>query len=76
MNKQRRLALGDIKGQLSAIKDAINTIMEEEEAAFDAMPESLQPGEKGQASEAAISSMEDAASSLDEAIDHLETATA
>lgn len=43
----------------------------EEEDAFDNMPESLQDGERGEAMQEAISAMEDADSSIQDAIDYL-----
>lgn len=72
MNAQRRKALADLMDRLTPlaatitdIKDALETIRDEEQEAFDNMPEGLQQGDRGQA-------MEEAISTLDSAIDDLE----
>ena len=88
MNNARRKTLGDLadelrnlSGQYDDIKTQIETVRDEEQEAFDNMPESLQGGEKGQLAEAAIEAMDEAIgsieaidSSLDDAIGSLETA--
>jgi len=72
MNAQRRKALADLMDRLTPlaatitdIKDALETIRDEEQESFDNMPEGLQQGDRGQA-------MEEAISTLDSAIDDLE----
>lgn len=72
MNAQRRKALADLMDRLTPlaatitdIKDALETIRDEEQESFDNMPEGLQQGDRGQATEEAIST-------LDSAIDDLE----
>lgn len=52
MNEDRRKRIFDAAAELEAVK-------EEEQEAFDNMPESLQGGEKGQAMEAAIEALEE-----------------
>ena len=71
MNKQRRAALDAILSQLETQRDALRTITDEEQEAFDNMPQSLQEAEKGQTMESGIDSMEDAINNLQEVADLL-----
>lgn len=66
MNNVRRNKLRAIASELDMIREQVIELMEEEQEAFDNLPESLQGGERGAAMEAAIES-------LDEAVDDLET---
>jgi poly-gamma-glutamate capsule biosynthesis protein CapA/YwtB (metallophosphatase superfamily) len=73
MNAQRRKELNkaidlitNLKEQASALaenieaaRELVEQVKDEEQEAFDNMPESLQSGDKGQTMEAAISSMDD-----------------
>lgn len=70
MNKARRKLLEDIVCELDGIKERIDSVLADEQEAF----ESLQGGERGQQMEAAISAMENAAGSIDEAIGELGSA--
>lgn len=69
MNKLRRTKLKTWKIKAETLKDELDTILSEEQEAFDNMPEGLQCSARGEASEEAIGLMEDAASSIEEAID-------
>ena len=64
MNQDRRKQIDELVKRAEAIK---NDIRSEEEEYKDAMPESLQDGEKGSKADEAISSMEDGLSSLEDA---------
>lgn len=75
MNKERRKAIEEIASQIEAMKDAIENLTQEEQDYFDAMPESFQSGDKGQAAEQAISALEEAANYLDSAIVELSAAS-
>lgn len=73
MNKDRRKAIEVIKDRMSEISGLaadlrveIEAIRDEEQEYFDGMPESFQSGEKGQAAEAAVSSLETACEQLEE----------
>lgn len=57
----------EISGLLEEIKD-------EEQEAYDNMPESLQESERGQAMYQAVENLESAIDSLSEALDHTEEA--
>lgn len=74
MNKDRRERLrviiekiGDLKGEIEELKD-------EEQGAFDNMPEGFQEAERGLAMEAAVEMMDDAMNDIDTAITALEGA--
>ena len=85
MNKQRRKELkeqieklDDIKkdldalmGRLEDVKTNIESIKDDEEMAYDNLPESLQDGEKGSLMQDAMNSMEDAIDGIDFIIDEL-----
>jgi septation ring formation regulator EzrA len=79
MNKQRRKQLGDLQDRLleleksldalhterDAIAEALESLRDEEQEAFDNMPESLQQSEQGQ-------DIENAVDRLTEALDNLQ----
>jgi F0F1-type ATP synthase membrane subunit b/b' len=79
MNKNRRDRLSKLADLISEfagkLEDAVSeaeSLRDEEQEAFDAMPESLQQTDRGQASEAAISAIEELVSSLETARDSLQ----
>lgn len=66
MNKQRREKIDKLKGRLSSVKmevksisSELSVILDEEQDAFDNMPEGLQSSYRGMCSEDAIDSMEE-----------------
>lgn len=65
VNKDRRARLEALLAPLSEIKDQLQLIADEEQEAYDNLPESLQSGEKGE-------KMEENASKMTDAVDHLE----
>lgn len=75
MNKDRRKALQGIIDQLTELKEAVESLQEEEQEAFDNLPEGIQFSERGESMEEAISNLEDAVNSIDEAISSIESAT-
>lgn len=75
MNKARREKIQRIISDLADIKERISSVREEEEEAFDNMPENLQDSLRGSTSQDAIDSLESAEESLDEALESLEEAT-
>ncbi len=48
MNKERRKQIEEVISKLEDIRDEIQYISEDEMEAYDALPESLQDGERGQ----------------------------
>lgn len=71
MNKARRKALEKISDKLMELQVDLQYVHEEEEEAFDNMPESLQESERGDEMQEALSTMENADGAIQEAIDYL-----
>lgn len=71
MNKARRKQLADIAASLEELKDRLVLLEEEEQDAFDNLPEGLQQAEKGQAMELAAQQIATAADAITEAIEAL-----
>lgn len=76
MNKQRRAAISKIAGQVSDLLSEVESIRDDEQEAFEGMPENLQDSDRGQASAAAVEGLEAAMSSLEDAISSLEESSA
>lgn len=74
MNANRRKQLDNITATLEQAKSELETLASEERDSFDNMPESLQQGEKGQASEAAADKLDEAVNSIDEVLSAVEEA--
>ena len=74
MNKQRKKRIAEAVELISQAKDLLEIIGEEEEAAFDNLPEGLQESARGEQMEANADAMAEAYDYLDEAIDALEDA--
>lgn len=66
MNKSRREQLERAAALIEEAKQIIEFVCEEEQQAYDNMPEGFQDGERGEKMTTAIDAMEDAISSLDE----------
>ena len=78
MNKQRREKISKLKirfqstqAELKQLSSELSSILNEEQDAFDNMPEGLQGSYRGMCSEDAIDSMEEASEKLDEVIELL-----
>ncbi|HCB1597113.1 hypothetical protein GV761_21050 [Citrobacter werkmanii] len=73
MNKERRKHLAVLSQQLAELKDDVQAVLDEEEEAFNNLPEGLQNGERGDtiqtiaALDAAVSALEEASDQLTEA---------
>ena len=72
MNKERRRRLGNVYAALQAAKDELEWIREEEQDAYDNLPESLQDDDRGYELEHNVEQMESAEEALSEAIEALE----
>ena len=72
MNKQRRNRLQKVIDQLEELKVEVSSIFEEEQEAYDNMPESLQDGDRGSQMYENISTLEDQESNFDELIENLQ----
>ena len=78
MNKQRRekirqlkVKFQEVQTELKQLSGELSSILNEEQDAFDSMPENLQGSYRGMCSEDAIDSMEEASDKLDEVIELL-----
>lgn len=74
MNKERRNQISKIITSLETLRYEIENLREDEQEAFDNLPEGIQCSDRGEAMEAAASELDDAYNSIDEAISQLETA--
>ena len=72
MNKNRRNAISDIYGKLIDIQSDLECIRDEEQEAFDNLPESIQYSERGERMEEYISSLEEALDYVDYAVESLD----
>lgn len=75
MNNNRRQRIKEVCEQLSATRDTLEEISNEEREAYDNMPEGLQEGERGQAVDDAARGLENAFNDLDSMITDLEELT-
>ena len=66
MNKQRREILQKISGMICEARELLQGVCEDEQDAFDCMPENLQGSERGQQMEEYICTMEEAIDNLEE----------
>jgi len=71
MNKLRRKQIEDINDALAELVGQLETLRDEEQEAFDNMPESLQDSERGEKMSGAIDSMESAIGSIRDATECL-----
>lgn len=71
MNANRRKAIDKIVSRLEELQADLASVWGEEQEAYDNTPESLQESGRYTESEEAISAMEDADGSIQEAIDYL-----
>ena len=74
MNKERRKRIESIKEKLSDLQSDIDELKDEEQEAYDNLPESFQHGERGESISQAIDNLYYACSSIEEAIDYLNEA--
>lgn len=80
MNNQRRKQLADLIGQLKAlepavanlrealdaIKDNLETLKDEEQEAYDNLPESLRESERGEKAQYSVDKLDEAFNALDD----------
>ena len=74
MNKDRRKRIQELKDKLLDILTEIEGIKDEEQEAYDNLPESLQDGEKGDKMSEAVDNLDSAYSSLEEVGEYLDEA--
>jgi division protein CdvB (Snf7/Vps24/ESCRT-III family) len=71
MNNARRKVIDELTRRLDALKEEFQSVVDEEQEYFDNMPESLQTSERGQSSETAISCLDSAICSIEDALSEL-----
>ena len=71
MNNTRRKAIQKIIDTLEDLREDLDALKDEEQEAFDNLPESLQESEQGEAMEHSAYVLEDARDSIDLVIDSL-----
>ena len=75
MNKTRRNAISEIQDKIAELQADPQWLKEEEEEAYDNLPDGIRDGERGDAMQEAIDAMENADNALQEAYDYLTDAT-
>lgn len=76
MNRARRKRLDSIIEELEELQQEIATVLEEEQEAFDNLPESFQEGERGQTMQEAIDNLENVDTDIENIIETLREAQA
>lgn len=71
MNKKRRKEIENLRESISETKAKLQDLLNEEQQAFDNMPESIQESERGEEMQEIIEYMEVAIDSLEEATESL-----
>ncbi|NCG50570.1 hypothetical protein [Serratia fonticola] len=74
MNADRRKRLSDLFVEIEIIKGKVEDVRDEEQDAFDSMPDGLQQSERGQKLEMAISCIEEIIDGLEQACDQINEA--
>ena len=72
MNNKRRKEISKIVSTLEDVRDRLSEVVDEEQSAFDNMPESIQGSDRGCDSEEAIGYLSDALDSVESALDYLD----
>lgn len=75
MNKDRRKSLTALLPDLDRIKTTLEQIRDEEQEAYDAMPEGFQQSQRGQDSEEAIYMIEQCIDGIESAQDNINEIT-
>lgn len=71
MNNERRKEIDLLIDRIEGLRFDIEGLKDDEQGAFDGMPESLQAGERGELMETAIAELDEAIESLGLAMDNL-----
>ena len=72
MNNKRRKEISKIVSTLEGVRDRLSELVDEEQCAFDNMPESIQGSDRGCDSEVAIGSLSDALDSVESELEYLD----
>ena len=71
MNKARRTRIDELSVNLEAIRAEIEMLRDEEQEAFENLPENIQDSERGELMDSAVSSLDEASSAIEEAMNAL-----
>jgi adenylosuccinate synthase len=71
MNKSRRIILTRAVDGLEGIKNTVETCKDEEEQAYENLPESIQSSERGEAMYESVDSLTEAVDNIDDAITNI-----
>lgn len=74
MNKQRRKNINALWEKLEELRADIEIILDEEQEAYDNMPEAFQDGERGETAKEAIDNLESAINDIESALYYLDEA--
>ena len=74
MNRTRREKIDSLIEQLDVLKSDIESLTDDEQTAYDNLPENIQTGNRGELMMSAIDNLESAVSSVEEAVDYLNEA--
>ena len=74
MNNKRRRRIDALLEKLGQLEGELSEIKEEEQEAFDNLPESIQASERGEAMQEALDNLEYATDNIEEIRDNLITA--
>lgn len=72
MNKDRKKRLNNINETLTELTDKLNDVVEEEEGAYESLPENLQQSERAEAMQDTISTLQDCVEDLGIIISNIE----
>ena len=75
MNNARRKQIADAVQRIEEAKTLLEIVRDEEQDAFDNLPEGIQSSERGQKMEAAIASMDDAINDIENIVGDLKMAS-
>jgi hypothetical protein len=74
MNDKRRKEIKSIRDKLGELLSRLETLRDDEQAAFDAIPENLAGSQRYEAAEEATTNLDDACDNLETVLEHLDEA--
>lgn len=74
MNAERRKQLDKANGLIDEAKTILETVQEEEQTAYDNMPDSFRDGDRGEKAQASIDALTEAVDHCDNVIEQISTA--
>lgn len=75
MNQERRNTLAEINETIGGLLAQVEELLDQENEAYDNLPESIQNSERGESMQTAIDNLESLQSSLEEAAGYIEEIT-